>query len=159
MCSNKAKSLSRSHLLGSTWSSTADRSLYDRESYREQMAPHTFESLSRYFDVIRRSVCECALLLQLELPSSHELTLRAGPFWLHTTHLRSHPHVNMWEFFIVSEADTKFAICNTILTVFAQVRWRSFSQSHSRTVVSPSITQRCFDTEWIHVFESSESMI
>ncbi len=27
-----------------------------------------------------------------------------------------------WKFFIVSEADTKFTICNTILTVFAQVR-------------------------------------
>ncbi len=42
-----------------------------------------------------------------------------------SSHLRSHPHVNMslvWNFFIVSEADTKFAICNTILTVFAQVR-------------------------------------
>ncbi len=33
-------------------------------SFREQTAPHAFESLSRYFDVIERSVC--AALLQIQ---------------------------------------------------------------------------------------------
>ncbi len=55
-----------------------------RESYREQMAPHAFESLSRNFDVW--SVC--VVLLQIEHTSSHSRSVL-------TTHLRSHPHVNM----------------------------------------------------------------
>ncbi len=37
------------------------------------------------------------------------------------------------------------------LTGFAQVQ--SFNQSHCRTVVSSSKTQRCYKTEWIHIFE------